>query len=190
MERASAEHISRGGHVAGILVGRFEMCEWTGGLLQGPATEFMLPSGLQETLGGSTSELPIRLAFAPNSIFIQAGDRQGSQTQNRTMIMDVKAACAKGALHYQQASFQADGKLNMACAGVHHFQQLEDGSSEDFTVDVLCALFVRDGERNAQRAGLVNALAIEESSERVAHILHGPGSAASSMSITTTSQGW
>jgi len=165
MEEASAKHISCGGHVTGILVGRFDIRGWTGGLLRGPATKFMLPSELTGTLGGSTAEVPIRLACAPNTLLIQLGELQDSQTQNRVMIMDVKGACAKGVLHYRQVSFKPSGKLNMACTGVHHFQQLEDGSGENDSVDVLCALFVRDGDTNDWKPTLLHALQLDESQQ-------------------------
>jgi len=162
MEKASAKHISRGGSVTGILVGRFDMSEWTGGLLRGPAAEFVLPCDLTETLGQSNAELPIRLALAPNSILIQVGEHQGSQTQIKTMIMDVKAASTKGALHYQQVNFQANGKLNITSSGVHYFHDFENGPSEDYSVEVLCALLVRDGKHNTWNSRVASSLQLDE----------------------------
>jgi len=81
------------------------------------------------------------------------------------MIMDVKGACAKGVLHYRQVSFKPHGKLNMACGGVHYFKQLEDRSGENDSVDVLCALFVRDGGISAWKPSLLHALQLDESQQ-------------------------
>lgn len=99
METSSAKHKILGAGVFCILVGRFEMHEWEGDLkLEGFATEFMLPGELHATMGRSNIALPMHFGLAPNSIFIQVCERQAPQTQDKTMIMHVKSACAEGVL--------------------------------------------------------------------------------------------
>jgi len=167
MERASAKHNTNGGRVAGILLGRFELIEWDGNLkLEGPPTVFTLPSKLHEALGASSTAVPVRMALAPNCILLQVGAHQATQTDPHTdqgnMIMDVKAACADGVLHYLQVNVLADGQIQLAHAGVHVFPELENESSEDDRVEVLCALFLRDGERKIWLSHLVDTLHLDE----------------------------
>jgi len=75
--------------------------------------------------------------------------------------MDVKSACAEGVLDYQDVGICADGKLKLTTAGLHFFPKLEDETSEDDGVEVLCAMFLREGERKIWRSSLVSALHLD-----------------------------
>jgi len=171
MERASVRHLSQGGRVASILVGRFHMSACIGNhsivamVTQGPANVFMLPQDFHEASGMPNIGLPIRLGLAHNVVILQAGEGQILQTQIRAqhpgLIMDVKAASAEGVLNYPRVSLQVDGRLCVAHTGMHFFPQCERSSAIDNDLEVLCALFLRDGERKSWKYDLANTLNLD-----------------------------
>jgi len=163
MEKTCSKHHTQGdGHVGGILVGRFKMVEADASSnLEWPATVFELPSGLHEGLGSLNSAVPIRMALGPDCILLEVGVQQASRTHghtgNRSMIMDIKAACADGSLNYQRVKVRADGRRWRGAAGLHVFPKFKKSSQVD-SVEVLCAIFLRDGERKEWTADLFGAL--------------------------------
>jgi len=172
MGKASAKHDSHGGSVAAILVGRFEIFDWDGELkLEGPPTVFTIQGALHAALGGFDAALPVRLALAPDCIVLQAGEHQATQTrrhaQHGTMIMDVVAACADRVLNYRQVQVQADGRVQLGHAGLHFVPEFESESIEEESVEVLCALFLRDGEYKIWTPDLFDTLGFDALREPV-----------------------
>jgi len=166
MGKASAKHHSDGGRVAAILVGRFEIFDWDGDSeLQGPPTVFRIPGQLHAEFGEFDAALPFRLALASDGILLQVGENQDLQVRERaqhgTLIMDVKAACPDRVLNYRQVPVQTDGQLQVGQEGLHVFPELESESSEEESVEVLCALFLRDSEYKIWTPDLFNTLGLD-----------------------------
>jgi len=175
MERSSSAHLCDGGHVACILVGRFHLTEWSDDDSddedeppQGQVNVFVLPTLLHETVGGPSAELPICLGLDQNCLVLQVGQCQISEAQRRVsnalnegLLLDVKAACAEGVLNYQKINLPADGRVCNAHAGMHFLPQCGRSSNQEHDIELLCALYIRDGEFKNWKSDLVDPLHLE-----------------------------
>jgi len=166
MEKASARHLDKKGRAANILVGRFKISQWGDNKLSpgamcslGPTNTFMLPAEVHNLIGGQNAALPISLGVTPNSIMLQVGQYHPPQV-HAPFMLDIKAACSKGFLNYQEVVLQANGQIWKSRAGVHSLPQLEKSFSCGH-VELLCALLVRDGEFKTQRSGLAESLNLD-----------------------------
>jgi len=166
MEKASARHLDKKGRAANILVGRFKISQWGDNKLSpgamcslGPTNTFMLPAEVHNLIGGQNAALPISLGVTPNSIMLQVGQYHPPQV-HAPFMLDIKAACSKGFLNYQEVVLQANGQVWKSRDGVHSLPQLEKSSSCGH-VELLCALLVRDGEFKSQRFGLAETLNLD-----------------------------
>jgi len=175
MERDSRKHLGTGGRVAGVLVGRFHFEEWSDDdsddddvSPRGQANVFVLPKCLHTTIGGPTAELPICLGLDQNCLVLQVGQSQVSEMPRQTinainegLLLDVKAACAEGCLNYQQINLSPDGHACNSHAGMHFLPQYGRSSNQEQCIELLCALYIRDGELKNWRSDLVDTLHLE-----------------------------
>jgi len=81
--------------------------------------------------------------------------------------MDVVAACADRVLNYRQVQVQADGRVQLGHAGLHFVPEFESESIEEESVEVLCALFLRDGEYKIWTPDLFDTLGFDALREPV-----------------------
>jgi len=166
MEKASARHLGKKGRAANILVGRFKISQSGNNKLspgamapRGPANTFMLPAELHNLVGDPNTALPISLGVTQNSLMLQVGQCHPSQV-HAPFMLDIKAACSKGFLNYQEVVLKANGQVWKSRVGIHSLPQLEKSSSCGH-VEMLCALLVRDSEFKTQRSVLVETLNLD-----------------------------
>jgi len=161
MEKSRDTHLRNGGSVASILVGRFRISQRRndvgGGNLPPERSSFKLPKELNEYFGGCP-ELVVRLGSDRDSPLLRAQfchtpvQRQNSGQKGLTL--DVRAACPDLVLDYREAPINLERHRCCATHGMHSFFHRSMACGDDASPDILCALFIRDGQPKAWNVAL------------------------------------
>jgi len=170
MEKARDAHLSKGGRVAGILVGRLRLslCQDAQGdksnIPVGTRHVFRLPRELNEYFGGCP-ELVVRLGADQNSLLLRARlcqtPVQKRDDLHQKLVLDVGTANSELFLHYRGAPINLDKHCCHATVGMHSFSRRSMAGGKDPSPDILCALFIRDGRPQVGKASLALSLNLD-----------------------------
>jgi len=151
MEKARDAHMSKGGRVADILVGRLQLSQRKashgdkGEESFGSRHVFKLPQELNECFGGCP-ELMVRLGSGHKlRVRFSETSAQQKNDQHQKLVLDLGAASSEVVLDYRRCAVNLDRSCCDADVGMQSFRDGSMTGSKDSSPEILCAFFIRDG---------------------------------------------